>query len=128
MFEQDYIMRMIHDLIRILMKTIFQTEDENFSPYLIENPETREKAEDLLRLADSGNIRQAEAKLSDLIQDETALDTLLIGLTFYAHLSELDEKTLAEQHLTPETIQEHLKQLLSAYGLGAMADTFFFEI
>ncbi len=126
MFEQDYFMRLVRDLVRAAVKLIFHIETEEISPYMIENPETRQTAENLIETSLSGNIRLAEEELSGLLAQNT-LENLLIGLTFYSRLSELDEDFLTEHQFSTEEIKNGLQSLLRQYGLGAMAETFFFE-
>ena len=126
MFEQDYVMRLIRDCVRAAVKLVFHVESEELSPYMIENPEARQTAENLLEKSSSGKIMEAEQELSAMLEQNT-LDNLLIGLTFYSHLSEMDEEFLQEHHFSSEDAKNGLKSLLSKYGLQAMADTFFFE-
>ena len=126
MFEQDYIMRLVRDCVRAAVKLIFHVETEELSPYLIEDFETRKNAENLIEKSSSGKIQEAEQELSELLEQNT-LDNLLIGLTFYSRLSEFDEDFLTEHQFSTEQVKDGLKHLLSKYGLGAMAETFFFE-
>ena len=127
MFEQDYIMRLIKDAIRMAMKLIFHIETENFSPYLIENPETREYTETLLRKSDSGSIQETQQKLLTEIKQNPTLDNLLSGLIFYSYLSDKDEDYLSERDSSPEELKNGIKQLMSAYGMDAFAEHFFFD-
>ena len=126
MFEQDYFMRLVRDLVRAAVKLVFHLETEELSPYMIENPEARQTAETLIEKSLSGNIRLAEEELSGLLEQNT-LENLFIGLTFYSRLSELDEASLAEHQFSTEEIKNGLQSLLRQYGLGSMAETFFFE-
>ncbi|MBR1528250.1 MAG: hypothetical protein IJ642_02970 [Oscillospiraceae bacterium] len=126
MFEQDYFMRLIHDLTKALAKMVFQIETETLSPYLIENQETREKTEALLLKAEQENISSAIQALSDLTEENT-LEHLLMGLVFYSVLSSQEEAYLTEHGSTPEELKNGMKQLISRYGFSSVADTFFFE-
>ncbi len=126
MFEQDYIMRLVRDCVRAAVKLVFQIETEELSPYLIEDFEARQTAENLIEKSSSGKIQEAEQELSALLEQNT-LDNLLIGLTFYSRLSEFDEDFLTEHQFSPEQVKDGLKHLLAQYGLGSMAETFFFE-
>ncbi len=126
MFEQDYFMRMIHDITRMIARLVFHIETETLSPYLIENPETRETTEKLLNQADTGNISQAIQEISALTENNT-LEHLLTGLAFYSHLSEQDEAYLTAHGSSLEEVRNGMKLLISRYGFESVADTLFFE-
>lgn len=127
MFEQDYIMRLIKDAVRMAVKLIFQIETDDFSPYLIENPETRETTEKLLRKSDAGSIQETAQELLSNIRQNPTLDNLLSGLVFYSYLSDKDEDYLSEHDSSPEELKNGMKQLLSVYGMDSFAESFFFD-
>ncbi|MBR0484658.1 MAG: hypothetical protein IJJ69_07795 [Oscillospiraceae bacterium] len=128
MFEQDYIMRLIKDAVKMAMKLIFHIEADNFSPYLIENPEVRENTEMLLKHLDNGNIRVTEQELLAKIKQNPTPDNLLSGLVFYSYLSDKDEEYLSAHNSTPEELKNGIKQLMSLYGMDSFAENFFFDI
>lgn len=76
MFEQDYIMRQIQQIIQILMKIIFKIDTPSPEVFLIKEIGKREQADDMLRNIDSGNIAEAEQMLFTTIKNRT-LDDLL---------------------------------------------------
>lgn len=123
MFEQDYIMRQIHQIIEILMKVIFNIKNRYLSIDLIKDTETRETADDILKNADIGNINEAEKKLCELIENRT-MDSLLAGLIFYSYLNEKDNDYLENNGFSRDEVENGIKHLLSEYGLGDMADIF----
>lgn len=124
MFEQDYIMRQIHQIIEILMKVIFNIDNRYLSIDLIKDTETRETADDMLKNADIGNINEAEKKLCELIENRT-MDSLLAGLIFYSYLNEKDDDYLESNGFSRDEVEDGIRHLLSEYGLENMADIFF---
>lgn len=124
MFEQDYIMRQIHQIIEILMKVIFNIDNRYWSIDLIKDTETRETADDMLKNADIGNINEAEKKLCVLIENRT-MDGLLAGLIFYSYLNGKDDDYLKINGFSRDEVENGIKHLLSEYGMEDMADIFF---
>ncbi len=126
MFEQDYIMRQIQQILKVLVKVLFNIDSETISSSLIQNMETRETADDLLRKIDSGNINEAENVLSELIENRT-LNNLLAGIVFYSYLNEKDDEYLESNDFTRDEVEDGIKHLLSEYGLETMTDIFFWD-
>lgn len=125
MFEQDYIIRQIHQIIEVLVKILFNVDNQYLSVNLIKDTETKESADDMLRNIDVGNIHEAENKLSELIEKRT-MDSLLAGLIFYSYLNEKDDDYLEINGFSRDEVENGIKHLLSEYGLETMADIFFY--
>ena len=126
MFQQDYIMRLIHQMVRAILKLLFNIDTESPSVQLLEDAESKEVAEDLLEIIDSGNINQAENKLYELIENKTK-ENLLIGLVFYSYLNEKDEDYLIANDFSRDEIKDGVKHLVSEYGVEGVADLFFYD-
>lgn len=125
MFEQDYIMRQIHQIIEVLVKLLFNVNNQYLSVDLIKDAETRESADELLRNIDIGDIYEAENKLFGLIENRT-MDDLLAGLIFYSHLNKKDDEYLEINGFSRDAVENGLRHLHSEYGLESMADIFFY--
>ncbi|MDE6519066.1 MAG: hypothetical protein K2K91_01200 [Ruminococcus sp.] len=125
MFEQDYIMRQIHQIIEVLVKILFNVDNQYLSVNLIKDAETKESADDMLRNIDIGNIHEAENKLFELVENRT-MDNLLAGLIFYSYLNEKDDDYLESTGFSRDEVENGIKHLLSEYGLETMADIFFY--
>lgn len=123
MFEQDYLMRQIHQIIEVLVKILFNVKNQYLSVGLIKDAETRESAGDMLRNIDIGNIHESENKLFELIENRT-MDNLLAGLIFYSYLNEKDDDYLEINGFRRDEVENGVKHLLSEYGLETMADIF----
>lgn len=120
MFENDFIMRTIHDMVRMLLKLLFGIDPK------AEDYELEEDAEDAYRnlkgLVREGRINDAENYLYDLIED-MQMEYLKVGILFYDGLNELDNKTLERMDYSREEISDGLKNLLEQYGYSGLADT-----
>lgn len=124
MFEQDYIMRQMYQIIQALMKTVFKIDSPSPSTELIKDMETRKIADDMLKDIDNGKIAEAEEILFSLIQNRT-LDNLLTGIVFYSYLNEKDDVYLEMNHYSRVNAKNSIKRLLSEYGLKYMENLFF---
>lgn len=116
MFEQDYIMRIIREMVRTILKLLFNIDTEFPDVQMLENKESIETAEKLIKMVDDGMINDAENYLYDIIEDKTN-DNLLLGLIFYSHLNEMDEKFLSDNDFSQDEVKEGLEYLLSIYGV-----------
>ena len=123
MFEQDYIMRQIHQIIQVLMKLIFKIDSPSPSTEYIKDAETRQIADDMLKNIDIGNIAEAEEMLFSLIQNKT-MDNLLAGLILYSHINEKEDEFLEMNHYSRSDAENSIKRLLSEYGLENIASLF----
>mgnify|MGYP001630922529 CR=1 FL=1 len=126
MFEQDYIMKQMYQIIQVLMKTVFKIDSPSPSTELIKDMETRKIADDMLKDIDNGKIAEAEEILFSLIQNRT-LDNLLTGIVFYSYLNEKDDVYLEMNHYSRVDTKNSIKRLLSEYGLEYMANLFFYN-
>lgn len=126
MFEQDYIMRQIQQIIKILMKIIFKIDTPSPETFLIKEIGKREQADDMLRNIDSGNIAEAEQMLFTTIKNRT-LDDLLVALVFYSHLNEKDDDFFETNNYSRSYVENNIKRLLSEYGLEHLAYLFFYD-
>ncbi|MDE6797935.1 MAG: hypothetical protein K2J36_08005 [Ruminococcus sp.] len=124
MFEQDYIMRQIQQILKILVKVLFNIDDKSPSLNLIQNVEVKKTVGDLLRKIDNGNINQAENEIS-VMTDNTTTDNLLAGIIFYSYLNEKDDDYLESYDFSREEVEDGLKNLLSKYGLDDIINIFY---
>lgn len=126
MFEQDYIMRLIRELVRAVCKLIFHIDTETPVLELFDaerEQEQREALEGIIRLADQGRINEAENLLFEWPGDGNQ-ETLKMALVFYAHLNEKTDAFLAEHDFSREEIRDGLHEVMSRYGLESLSETF----
>lgn len=123
MFEQDYIMRLIKEMIKTILKLLFNIDSEKPTAELLEDHEDGSILETFLNMVDSGNINEAENRLFEIV-DTGDKDSLGLILLFYSYLNDKSDEFLTEYNFSRKEIQDDLKYILSRYGLGSMAETF----
>lgn len=123
MFENDYILRLIHEMIRALIKLALNIDmdkqDELILPDVFENDEFRR----IMELVDEGKINTAENMLYDYL-DVQQPDTFKMALVFYDHLNEMDDTALAAADFSRDEVKDGLIRAMDMFGYGEMADTF----
>ncbi|MGN6711515.1 DUF6483 family protein [Anaerocolumna jejuensis] len=123
MFEQDYIMRLIHEMVRAFLKLIFRIDSDNKEELIFDEKEQEEeeKYTKLLNLIDEGEINEAENKLlNDLNPEE--IQYFKTALMFYSYLNGKDTDFLEEHDFSRKEIMEGLKHVSAVYGYESMAE------
>ena len=123
MFEQDYIMRLVKEMVRAILKLIFNIDTESPTAELLEEQEEKETLDRLLRLVDNGSINQAENELYELLAEENKTN-LKIALLFYSYLNEKDNTFLEEYNFSREEVEEGLRTVVAQYGLSSIEEMF----
>ena len=123
MFEQDYIMRLIKEIIRTILKLLFDIDTEIPTIELLENEEEKATLETLLNMVDDGDINEAENKVFEMVE-AGGRDSLELILLFYSYLNDKSDDFLTENNFSRKEIQDDLKYILSKYGLDSMAEMF----
>ena len=123
MFEQDYIMRLIKEMIRTILKLLFNIDMETPTTELLKNEEKKAALETLLNMVDDGDINEAENKIFEIVEAGKR-ESLELVLLFYSYLNDKSDEFLAENNFSRKEIQDDLKCILSKYGLDGMAETF----
>lgn len=121
MLQDDFIMRMIHEMVTTLLKLIFhielgENEEENFK-----DQETASDYLELLALIQAGEINEAENKLLDEL-DSDDMEHFKMALMFYYHLNEIDFNFLEEHNYSKTEITDGLRYVSSVYGYDSMAE------
>ena len=115
-YEKDYIMRIIKEMVRVLFSLLFgrrysAVENENVNKFEVEG----KTLDDLLDMADSGKINEAENILLDGL-DYGNKENVAVAALFYQHLSEMDESFLSENNYSKEEILDGMKNLVYEAG------------
>lgn len=121
MYEQDYVMRLIKEMIRVILKLLFNIDVETPTTGLIENEEKKATLEALLDMIDEGAIGEAENIIFELAEDNADLEMILL---FYSYLNDKSDTFLLENHFSRKELQVDLKNILSQYGLDSMIEVF----
>jgi hypothetical protein len=121
MFEHDYIMRLIHEIVRALLKLLFKIDMDKKEVLIFTEKEAETKYDELLNLIDKGEINEAENKLLDELNPED-IQCYKIALMFYSYLNEKDIDFLEEHNFTKNEIIDGLKYVSEIYGYGSIAN------
>lgn len=126
MFEQDYIIRLIKEMMRAILKLLFHMDIDNPNKDLLEEKEGQDMLEKLLDMVDNGDINEAENQIYDMTSDNNMVN-LEVALLFYSYLNEKEDDFLQKNDFSRDEIKSGLKELISRYGLTGMAEIFLSE-
>lgn len=121
MFEQDYVMRLIKEMVRAILKLLFNINTESPTVELLENKEEKETLENLLDLVDAGKINEAENRLYDLMS-AADMGSLEIALLFYSYLNDKTDEYLEENDFCREEIKLGMENVVDLFGLSSIAE------
>ena len=121
MFEQDYVMRMIRELIRGMLKMCFGIDTDSPALTLVKNEEKRQTTEELLKMTDDGRINEAEDRLFCVLEPGNGED-LKMALVFYAHVNEKTDAFLEAHGFSRAEIHTGLRDITEKAGVGGLMD------
>ena len=124
MYEHDYIIRLIKEMVRAVLKLIFHIDTESPAEELLEDSEEKAMFETLLDLVDEGKINEAENTVFEITEDMDYKD-LKVALLFYSYLNDKSDEFLEANDFSRDEVREGLQEIVSRYGLGSIADMFF---
>ncbi len=127
MFEQDYVMRFIKEMVRAILKLMFNIDTESPTVELLESKEEKEQVEKLLDMIDDGKINEAENQLYDLV-NESDVNSLEIALLFYSYLNDKTDDFLEANNFKRDEIKLGLENMAESFNLSSMAKLFFKDI
>lgn len=123
MFENDYIMRLIHEMVRAVLKLLLgkdtDVKDELVLPEVTEDNDFQV----LILLVKQGKINEAQNQLFDKLFGDPER-YFKIALLFYDYLNDLDDEYLEASGYSREEIAEGLKTIMEQNGYGGLARTF----
>lgn len=123
MFEQDYVMRMIREMVRAVLKLVFQIDTAPVAADLLDTQEDRELFERLMGLIDKGKIAEAEELVSILCRDGSN-GSLKLALLFYSALNEKSDMFLEDNGYDRDQIKAGLKQVAERFALEDITNLF----
>lgn len=123
MVEQDYIMRLIKESVRMLMKLLFNIDTVSPAMEQLESLERQSIYNGLEEKLDEGAINEAEEELFEGL-DETNREDLKLAIMFYSYLNEKDDEFLAAHQFSRQEIKDGLMDVLHRYGVTGMEGLF----
>lgn len=126
-FEQDYVMRLIKEMVRTILKLLFNIDAESPTVELLEDKEEKEVLGNLLDMIDAGKINEAENILYDLI-NEADMNSLKVALLFYSYLNDKTDDFLEVNGFNRNEIKLGIEKVADSFGLSSIAKTFLTDI
>lgn len=123
-YEQDYIMRMIHELVRTLLKLLFHIDSVSDVSQQFDNEVEQAQYEQLLRLVDEGKINEAENMLFSVLSNY-GKDNYKLALLFYDYLNRFDDDYLNKYDFSRDEIELGIKETAKICGCFELVDCFF---
>ena len=121
MVKQDYLMRMINDLITGMAKMLFHTDIREDEELDFQSDTLGEQFKALLDLADEGKLEEAFEEM-DRILDQGHMESLKMALYFFEYLNRMDEDALEAKGLEREDLQEKILEAADWFGYRSMAE------
>lgn len=118
MYQQDWLMRQIESITKMIAKFIFKKEVVNYE--IVEEPSfegTNFLYKRLLDLLNYGKINEAE-NLLFYKSDKDNLNYLLIGLDFYKRVNKYTDEELEALNFSREELKKGLEDLGKIYGVN----------
>lgn len=120
--EKDYIMRLIHELIRTLIKLLCGADPDRSEEELL--PAAKKgRYLSLRQMLDDGEINQAENLLQEELDIHDRAD-LEMALLFYRSLNQKSDEFLKDHNFSREEIRDGISYVMDLYGYGSMLDAF----
>jgi hypothetical protein len=122
-FEQDYVMRLIKEMVRAILKLLFNIDTDSPTSELLEDSEEKATLDRLLDMVDDGKINEAENEIYEMTEnlDQKYLE---VALLFYSYLNDKSDEFLEDNNFSRDEVKEGLETIVSRYGLSSIASTF----
>lgn len=123
MFEQDYVMRLIKEMVRAILKLLFNIDTDSPSAELLEDAKEQQTLDELLDMVDNGFINEAENKIYEITEEGKKTD-LEMALLFYSYLNDKSNEFLEAHNYGRDEIKAGLKDITVRYGVDGFAEMF----
>lgn len=121
MFKQDYVMRLIKEMVRAILKLLFNIDTESPTAELLDSKEEKEILENLLDMVDAGKINEAENGLYDSVTD---INSLKVALLFYSYLNDKTDDFLEANNFSRDEIKLGLENVAESFGVDNIVKMF----
>ena len=123
MFEQDYVMRLIKEMVRAILKLLFNIDTDSPSAELLKDSEEEQTLDELFDMIDEGFINEAENRIYEITEESKKID-LEIALLFYSYLNDKSDQFLEEHNYSRDEIKTGLKDVTARYGVDGLIEMF----
>ncbi|MDO5299314.1 MAG: DUF6483 family protein [Clostridia bacterium] len=119
MFEQDIIMRQIHEIVRVILVLLTGRGDAEPDTELLQSVQHKQMLDRLTAMVDAGEINAAE----DLLYESLPLCGVRAALLFYLHLNQKSDDFLEAHGFSREEIRDGILDAAAKAGLGEIVGT-----
>lgn len=126
MFEEDYIIRTIKEMVRTILKLLFHIDAKTPTSDILENEVEKKRLEKLIDMVNHGQINEAENELYDFLDGEDKKQ-LKLALLFYSHWNDKTDEFLEENQFSREEIKLGIGNVTRQFGLDSITEMFFTE-
>ncbi len=124
MVENDYIMRLTHEMVRTWLKLLFGIDEVKEEEIIFEQKDSGDLYRRLRLMVQDGKINEAENQLyDDLDSRERKPEDLKAALFFYDYVNGKNNEFLEDNGYSREEIREGICNVMRQYGYGELADT-----
>ncbi len=126
MVENDYYMRIIHEMVRMWLKLLFNIDELKEEEIIFEEKENEDLYRRLRLMAADGKVNEAENLLCEHLQsheEHKNLEELKMSLFFYDYLNGKSNEFLEKNGFSREEIRDGIRSVMKQYGYGELADT-----
>lgn len=120
--EKDYYMRIVHELVRMLIRLVFSKDIDRDGEEAVPL-EVTEKYKKLISMIDGGQINEAENLLLDGLEPDSRA-YFELALMFYEKLNGKTDEFLEEHDYSREEVTDGIKYVVDFYGYGSLMDAF----
>ncbi len=120
--EKDYYMRIVHELVRMLIRLVFNKDIDRDGEEAVPL-EVLEKYKKLISMIDDGQINEAENLLLDGLEPDSRA-YFELALMFYEKLNGKTDEFLEEHEYSREEVTDGIKYVVDFYGYGSLMDAF----
>jgi hypothetical protein len=113
-FEQDYVMRLIKEMVRAILKIFFNIDTDSPTAELLEDSEEKATLDKLLDMVDEGKVNEAENEIYDMTEN-LEQNNLEVALLFYSYLNDKSDEFLEDNNFSRDEIKEGLETVASRY-------------
>lgn len=123
-FEQDYVMRMIKQMVAALISVILGKDYKIYDLPLEDQYKSSDGLlRELLTMVNDGKINEAENLLYESFEQDNKKD-IENAILFYSYLNELDNDFLEKCDFSRHEIEMGVKEIVKKSGMEGFAEVF----
>ena len=122
-YEDDYIMRVNREIIRMLIRLLFHIDSGSPLTELVLDATQKANLDRWSRMIDDGDINESENELFELLEDGS-MENIQTAVLFYSYLNEKEDAFLESHDYSREEVQTGIEELAEKCGLEDITKLF----